>query len=75
MNAVRELSLKWSATVVKLIEDKAHGSAVVRMLSLEIQGILPANQESGKVAGASGSVRFAMPSAGISCLCRTENRR
>ena len=60
MNAVRELSLKWSATVVKLIEDKAHGSAVVRMLSLEIQGILPANQESGKVAGASpqGSVRL-----------------
>ena len=40
-------------TIAKLIEDKANGSAVIQMLSREIQGILPVNPEGGKVARAS----------------------
>ena len=52
VKSVRELSQKWPATLAKLIEDKANGSAVIQMLSHEIPGILPVNPEGGKVARA-----------------------
>jgi predicted phage terminase large subunit-like protein len=52
VKAVRQLTNKWPATVAKLIEDKANGSAVIQMLSREIPGLLPVNPEGGKVARA-----------------------
>jgi predicted phage terminase large subunit-like protein len=52
VNAVREVSAAWPATVAKLIEDKANGSAVIQMLCRELPGILPVNPEGGKVARA-----------------------
>jgi len=52
VRAVRGLSAKWPATVAKLIEDKANGSAVIQMLSQEIPGLLPVNPMGGKVARA-----------------------
>jgi predicted phage terminase large subunit-like protein len=52
VKAVRQLTVKWPGTLAKLIEDKANGSAVIQMLSLEIPGILPVNPEGGKIARA-----------------------
>jgi predicted phage terminase large subunit-like protein len=52
VKAVRELSQRWPATLAKLIEDKANGSAVIQMLQHEIPGILPVNPEGRKVARA-----------------------
>jgi predicted phage terminase large subunit-like protein len=52
VRAVRDLTTKWPATLAKLIEDKANGSAVIQMLTQEIPGILPVNPEGGTVARA-----------------------
>src|SRR5712692_1447801 len=52
VKAVRELTQKWPATIAKLIEDKANGSAVIQMLQHEIPGLLPVNPSGGKVARA-----------------------
>jgi predicted phage terminase large subunit-like protein len=52
VKAVRDMTTKWPATLAKLIEDKANGSAVIQMLTQEIPGILPVNPEGGKVARA-----------------------
>jgi predicted phage terminase large subunit-like protein len=52
VRAVRELSQKWPATIAKLIEDKANGSAVIQMLQHEIPGLLPVNPQGGKIARA-----------------------
>ncbi|MGA2716579.1 MAG: phage terminase large subunit [Bryobacteraceae bacterium] len=52
VHAVRQLTAKWPATIAKLIEDKANGSAVIQMLSRDIPGLLPVNPEGGKVARA-----------------------
>jgi predicted phage terminase large subunit-like protein len=53
VKAVREMSGKWRHALIKLIEDKANGSAVIQMLSRELPGILPVNPEGGKIARAS----------------------
>jgi phage terminase large subunit-like protein len=42
------MSDKWPATIAKLIEDKANGSAVVQMLAHEIVGIVPVNPEGAR---------------------------
>jgi predicted phage terminase large subunit-like protein len=52
VKAVRQVSAKWPATLAKLIEDKANGSAVIQMLAHEIVGMIPVNPEGGKVARA-----------------------
>jgi predicted phage terminase large subunit-like protein len=52
VRAVRQLTAKWPATIAKLIEDKANGSAVIQMLAHEIPGLLPVNPGGGKVARA-----------------------
>lgn len=53
VKAVRGLSKLWPGSLAKLIEDKANGSAVIQMLSRELNGIIPVNPEGGKVARAS----------------------
>jgi predicted phage terminase large subunit-like protein len=52
VNAVREVSRNWPIAIAKLIEDKANGSAVIQMLTVEIPGILPVNPAGGKIARA-----------------------
>lgn len=53
LEAVRRLSGLWPDSVLKLIEDKANGSAVIQSLESEIPGIVAVNPEGGKVARAS----------------------
>lgn len=52
LQAIRGLSEKWPATIAKLIEDKANGSAVIQMLNYEIPGLLPVNPQGGKIVRA-----------------------
>lgn len=46
--AVRDLSLKWPATIAKYVEDKANGPAVVADLRGSIPGMLEVSPEGGK---------------------------
>jgi predicted phage terminase large subunit-like protein len=52
LDAVRTLSAKWPKASAKLIEDKANGPAVIRMLRDEIPGILEVQPDGGKEARA-----------------------
>ena len=54
VKAIRGISRQRPAALAKLIEDKANGSAVIQMLSLELPGIIPVSPEGGKVARAAG---------------------
>jgi predicted phage terminase large subunit-like protein len=53
LRAVRALSERWPAASLKLVEDKANGSAVIATLKHEISGLVPVNPEGGKEARAS----------------------
>lgn len=48
LDAVRTLSAKWPQALEKLIEDKANGPAVIRILRDEIPGLVDVNPEGGK---------------------------
>jgi predicted phage terminase large subunit-like protein len=50
---VRELASRWKGVSVKLIEDKANGTAVVTTLTLEIPGIVAVDPQGGKDSRAS----------------------
>lgn len=52
MKAVAGMSGKWPRASGKLIEDKANGPAVIRMLSSKIAGLIPVEPEGGKVSRA-----------------------
>jgi predicted phage terminase large subunit-like protein len=52
LQAVRTLSNKWPRAELKLVEDKANGSAVIQMLGREISGLVPVEPEGGKIARA-----------------------
>ena len=52
LEAVRELSFRWPDARVKLVEDKANGSAVIDTLRRELQGLVPVEPMGGKVARA-----------------------
>jgi len=52
LRAIRSLTAKWPRAGVKLIEDKANGSAVIQTLQREIPGIIGVNPEGGKIARA-----------------------
>jgi predicted phage terminase large subunit-like protein len=52
LEAIRALTQRWPEAMVKLVEDKANGPAVVETLSKELSGIVPVNPEGGKVARA-----------------------
>ena len=53
--AVRWLTGRWSDAQLKLVEDKANGSAVIQSLSHEIGGIVAINPEGGKLARAAAA--------------------
>jgi predicted phage terminase large subunit-like protein len=51
--AVRALAAKWPQALLKLVEDKANGSAVISMLGRQVAGLVPVEPDGGKVARAS----------------------
>jgi predicted phage terminase large subunit-like protein len=53
VSAVKGLSAKWPATLTKLVEDKANGTAVIDVLQHDIPGLIPVEPEGGKLSRAS----------------------
>jgi phage terminase large subunit-like protein len=52
VTAIRSLSAKWPKAHLKLVEDKANGTAVIDTPKHEISGIVPVQPEGGKEARA-----------------------
>ena len=52
-HAVKALGAKWPQAVLKLVEDKANGPAVIAYLSRTVPGIVPEEPQGSKVARAS----------------------
>lgn len=52
IQAIRNIVRKHPDAAMKLVEDKANGSAIISMLRREIGGIVPINPQGGKVARA-----------------------
>jgi predicted phage terminase large subunit-like protein len=52
LKAIGAMTRKWPRAGVKLVEDKANGSAVISTLKKKIPGFIPINPEGGKVARA-----------------------
>lgn len=52
MKAIKMMTTRWPDAVMKLIEDKANGSAVIEMLQKKISGIVGINPEGGKAVRA-----------------------
>lgn len=52
---VRQLSGRWPEAMLKLVEDKANGPAVVQSLRHEIGGFIEVNPEGGKVSRAAAA--------------------
>ncbi|AIW03687.1 terminase large subunit [Bacillus phage Pookie] len=50
LKAVRNMIKRHPAAVIRLIEDKANGTAIISMLHREIGGIIAVNPQGGKVA-------------------------
>jgi predicted phage terminase large subunit-like protein len=50
VQTIRNMAKKYPQAAVKLIEDKANGSAIIQTLTMEIPGIISVNPEGGKVA-------------------------
>jgi predicted phage terminase large subunit-like protein len=47
-----QMTKKWPKAMLKLIEDKANGPAVVQLLRTRVPGILAVNPDGGKIARA-----------------------
>lgn len=52
MRGIENMSNKWPKALVKLVEDKANGPAVIRLLRNKIAGLVPVTPDGGKVARA-----------------------
>jgi predicted phage terminase large subunit-like protein len=50
IQSIRNICVKYPSAVLKVVEDKANGSAIIQTLQNEIGGIVPVNPEGGKVA-------------------------
>jgi predicted phage terminase large subunit-like protein len=50
LQTIRNMTKKYPKAALKLIEDKANGSAIIQTLEREVPGILGVNPEGGKVA-------------------------
>jgi predicted phage terminase large subunit-like protein len=50
--AVRALAAKWPQAILKLVEDKANGTAVMSSLARVVPGMVPVEPDGGKVARA-----------------------
>lgn len=53
LKAVRALTARWPQATLKLVEDKANGTAVLSMLTGQIAGMVPVEPRGSKVARAS----------------------
>lgn len=51
--ALTDLSVKWPQSVLKLVEDKANGTAVINQLSATVSGLVPEEPHGSKYARAS----------------------
>jgi predicted phage terminase large subunit-like protein len=51
-DAIMQLTAKWPQSLIKLIEDKANGPAVIQILQVRIPGLIAVNPEGGKIARA-----------------------
>lgn len=58
-NAVRLLAAKWPQALLKLVEDKANGPAVLSALARKVPGLVPEQPEGSKVARAAAVSPFA----------------
>lgn len=52
MQQIKMLTLKWTKSSAKLIEDKANGSAIITMLKQSVPGLIPIEPQGGKVVRA-----------------------
>ena len=52
LKAIETMSKKWPKSLVKLVEDKANGPAVIRLLRNKVPGLIPVTPDGGKVARA-----------------------
>lgn len=52
VRAVKQLAARWPQAVLKLVEDKANGSAVLSMLARSVPGLVPVEPDGGKEARA-----------------------
>jgi predicted phage terminase large subunit-like protein len=52
LEAVRDLSAAWPGAYLKLVENKANGPAVVRLLYEELAGLVEVNPDGGKLVRA-----------------------
>jgi predicted phage terminase large subunit-like protein len=50
IQAMLQMTYKWPDAYLKLIEDKANGSAIIQMLRHRVEGIVPVNPEGSKLA-------------------------
>ena len=48
MNAIRNMTKKYPKAICKLIEDKANGPAVIQMMKVKVQGLIPVKAVRGK---------------------------
>jgi predicted phage terminase large subunit-like protein len=52
LKAFQQLAARWPQATLKLVEDKANGTAVIAMLSRTVPGVVPEEPHGGKVARA-----------------------
>jgi predicted phage terminase large subunit-like protein len=57
--AVRRFAVKWPQAIVKLVEDKANGTAVMNSLNNVVAGLLPVSPTESKYARAAAVAPFA----------------
>lgn len=50
MKAILNMTMKWPQAYMKVIEDKANGSAIIQVLSKKIEGIMPVTPRESKLA-------------------------
>lgn len=52
LRAFKAMAARWPQVLLKLVEDKANGTAVIAMLNRTVPGIVPVEPDGGKVARA-----------------------
>lgn len=50
IKAILNMTMKWPQAYMKVIEDKANGSAIIQVLSKKIEGIMPVTPRESKLA-------------------------
>ena len=52
LQTVEALSARWPQALLKLVEDKANGPAVISALGMKVRGLVPVNPQGGKLSRA-----------------------